>query len=60
VVNDRIETHLLPMPVEAAPPASASMSAPMSAPVSVPVSETPELIGKAASVQPASEAGTLR
>ncbi|MET3243286.1 hypothetical protein ABIE53_000031 [Burkholderia sp. OAS925] len=56
VVNDRIETHLLPMPVEAAPPASASMSAPMSAPAS----DTPELIGKAASVQPASEAGTLR
>jgi len=56
VVNDRIETHLLPMPVEAAPPASASMSAPMCAPAS----DTPELIGKAASVQPASEAGTLR
>jgi hypothetical protein len=32
----------------------------MSAPMSAPVSETPELIGKAASVQPASEAGTLR
>jgi hypothetical protein len=44
VVNDRIETHLLPVPVEAAAPAP----------------EMPDPIGKAASVQPASEAASVR
>ncbi|CAB3736754.1 DUF2242 domain-containing protein [Paraburkholderia rhynchosiae] len=46
VSNDRIETRPLPMPVEAAAPA--------------PIPETPDVIGKAASVQPASDAGALR
>ena len=56
VANDRIETRLLPVPVEATAPVPApEMPAP-----EMPAPEMPDLIGKAASVQPASEAGTLR
>jgi hypothetical protein len=48
VVNDRIETHLLPVPVEAA------------APTPSPSPDVADPIGKAASVQPASEAALVR
>jgi hypothetical protein len=43
VANNRIETRLLPVPVEVTAP--------------VPVPEMPDAIGKAASVQPASGVG---
>lgn len=46
VVSDRIETHLLPVPVEAAAPS--------------PSPDIADPIGKAASVQPASEAALVR
>ncbi|WP_433694192.1 DUF2242 domain-containing protein [Paraburkholderia phenoliruptrix] len=60
VVNDRIETHVLPVPVEAAPvTATAPATAPAIAPA--PAAQTPDLsINKAAALAPASEAGTLR
>ena len=45
VANNRIETRLLPLPVEATAP--------------VPVPAMPDAIGKAASVQPASGAGVV-
>jgi len=48
VVSDRIETHLLPVPVEAAAPAPS------------PSPDIADPIGKAASVQPASEAALVR
>ncbi|CAB3693440.1 hypothetical protein LMG22037_03104 [Paraburkholderia phenoliruptrix] len=62
VVNDRIETHVLPVPVEAAPvTATAPAIAPAPAPLSTPAAQTPDLsINKAAALAPASEAGTLR
>jgi hypothetical protein len=62
VVNDRIETHVLPVPVEAAPvTATAPAIAPATAPLSTPAAQTPDLsINKAAALAPASEAGALR
>jgi len=82
VVSDRVETRLLPMPVEVAtPPAAAPAPAPASVPVTATVSapvaaspstptptpsslsnatETPDLIGEAVAVHPASEAGAVR
>ncbi|MBW0448784.1 DUF2242 domain-containing protein [bacterium M00.F.Ca.ET.228.01.1.1] len=76
VVSDRVETRLLPMPVEVAtPPAAAPASVPVTATVSAPVAaspstptpsslsnatETPDLIGEAVAVHPASEAGAVR
>ncbi|AFT87414.1 DUF2242 domain-containing protein [Paraburkholderia phenoliruptrix] len=62
VVNDRIETHVLPVPVEAAPlTATAPAIAPTTAPLSTPAAQTPDLsINKAAALEPASEAGALR
>ena len=56
VVNDRIETHVLPVPVEAAP---LTATAPATAPA--PAAQTPALsINLAAALAPASEAGALR
>ena len=56
VVNDRIETHVLPVPVESAP---VTATAPAIAPA--PAAQTPDLsINKAAALAPASEAGALR
>lgn len=78
VVSDRVETRLLPMPVEVATPpaaAAAPASMPVTATVSAPVAaspstptpsslsnatETPDLIGEAVAVHPASEAGAVR
>ncbi|MBW9106422.1 DUF2242 domain-containing protein [Paraburkholderia phenoliruptrix] len=80
VVSDRVETRLLPMPIEVAtPPAAAAAPAPASVPVTATVStpmaaspstptpsslsnatETPDLIGEAVAVHPASEAGAVR
>ena len=78
VVSDRVETRLLPMPVEVATPpaaAPAPASVPVTATVSAPVAaspstptpsslsnatETPDLIGEAVAVHPASEAGAVR
>jgi hypothetical protein len=54
VANDRIETHLLPVPVEAAAPAAMPVAVPASMP------ETPDAIDKAAATQPASDAAALR
>jgi len=50
VVSDRIETHLLPVPVEAAAPSPSPSPSP----------DIADPIGKAASVQPASEAALVR